>query len=1154
MQSEFINHPYNVYSAYLKTIRGKEFTSRELDVIACIVCGRSATVSTFLSISPKTVSAHITNILQKISGNSREDIINFVEKSDQYSLVKKYYQNLVIYFSFESYLVRKLSSLRAVSAINNTAHTRSQLRESMVFIRDLEKHLNLLDIKVCHLRKESCANPVEYIQLNQDKCFILIVSDNEIEHLKLKLNSKILILQNLIQGSLHEHFNENLVIVYGNSPAKLDNVHVINFKEYSNYYLAVFSVLKTLSPLVDSEQLSKEFMQLIQTLEDPSELSNADNSSKDNSVFLWTNRLKKNFLRIFSFVSFLLGCIYCFVVFFHQESRIIIRSDLPIPNEASFLKRPKTISQITKKLAENSKISTISIIAITGIGGAGKTTLARYYAKSSRASIVWELNAETRESLINSFKELAYAFAKTKNQKEELLFIQQTISPEEKEKQLLFFVKSQLKEHPNWLLIYDNVRSLSVIKRFLPLDSQSWGKGTAIVTTQDSNIKNTTYMSSENIIAVEELTPEEMLTLFSKITFDLPPSQLTDEQKNKAISFLTHIPPFPLDVSLATYYLKNSQIAYEKYLEIIDSDKKIFDKVEENLIEEVSDYNKTRLNIVRSSFLKVIEKDPEFKDLLFLVCFLDSQDISKIFLDFYKSPIITQSLIHELKKYSIVTNYSPSGNEEVMFSMHRSTQNLGRECLLDLLNQTDQKELFDKMVAMIHSFYQTNIEKNHSVIRAHIPHFQAFLENIQTVNMPIKLKNEYKKNISFILGYIHKRCFRNLTLEKKYFCDVYDLEKETHLFSDKRFAILLKDLASTCVDLELTDEAILYVEKGIKILKNLSECGVLLSENYRLLGIIYTHKNDFKQAESYFKEALKMLATIDFDGAKELESNIYSDLAWLYSVTYINGNRAEAAKSYINKSLKVIDGDSFFYNQTKLPQKILSRYIALHKTTLGDIYCRFGDYKQAATEGFREVEYIINNNLDNCFHYLSKIYVSIGMGEIYLREGNLKEAKAKITKTIEEIEKIAGSNTSLALSSRIFLMETKIRLGELKEAYADYLSFLGIEKRTDTNYSNLMYFLCHYHAAIAQYKLGNSQKSIEHFSDFLDRMKLFCSRFFDEEIYQSLVLDKVFEMPPHQVSIEAVLRQYLRKSAEILTKIYGFRHPFIIDFVLKNEI
>ncbi|MDI9635807.1 hypothetical protein QM565_08415 [Geitlerinema splendidum] len=42
--------------------------------------------------------------------------------------------------------------------------------------------------------------------------------------------------------------------------------------------------------------------------------------------------------------------------------------------------------------------------------------------------------------------------------------------------------------------------------------------------------------------------------------------QLQLPQKEEVNAFLKFIPPFPLDVSVAAYYIKSTHLTYEKYL------------------------------------------------------------------------------------------------------------------------------------------------------------------------------------------------------------------------------------------------------------------------------------------------------------------------------------------------------------------------------------------------------------------------------------------------------------------------------------------------------------------------------------------------------------------------------------------------------------
>jgi len=71
-----------LYDSYLNNIKDINFTHREIDIIACVLHNRGEKkTASLLSISPRTVSAHIHNVMLKLGCNSREHLIDFIEKS-----------------------------------------------------------------------------------------------------------------------------------------------------------------------------------------------------------------------------------------------------------------------------------------------------------------------------------------------------------------------------------------------------------------------------------------------------------------------------------------------------------------------------------------------------------------------------------------------------------------------------------------------------------------------------------------------------------------------------------------------------------------------------------------------------------------------------------------------------------------------------------------------------------------------------------------------------------------------------------------------------------------------------------------------------------------------------------------------------------------
>ena len=237
------------------------------------------------------------------------------------------------------------------------------------------------------------------------------------------------------------------------------------------------------------------------------------------------------------------------------------RSNFIIPPESTFLNRSDLIIKIHENLKGTEQIQTLALV---GVGGSGKTTLARQYAYRQNTSIVWEINAETRETLMASFETLADRLCQTAEDKKIFKELQEIKNIPKKKEKIILWVREKLQLHSNWFLIFDNVEKFTDIQDYFPTEPFMWGKGKIIVTTRDTNIKNNKYSIEMR-------------------------------------KFLKEIPSFPLDVSLATYYLKSTHVSYTQYLEYLKKYNNDFNIIQQNILKEVSDYVRTRYSIVTLS-------------------------------------------------------------------------------------------------------------------------------------------------------------------------------------------------------------------------------------------------------------------------------------------------------------------------------------------------------------------------------------------------------------------------------------------------------------------------------------------------------------------------------------------------------------------------
>lgn len=122
---------------------------------------------------------------------------------------------------------------------------------------------------------------------------------------------------------------------------------------------------------------------------------------------------------------------------------------LVLPDKELLLDRIHLMRQIEDSFGH--QVPGIQIVTLAGMAGSGKTTTARIYSNKKKFGVVWEINSETKDSLINSFNDLAFVLATTKEQKKEWLLMQKVQDPNIRSREIISFVSRSLRESPNWL-------------------------------------------------------------------------------------------------------------------------------------------------------------------------------------------------------------------------------------------------------------------------------------------------------------------------------------------------------------------------------------------------------------------------------------------------------------------------------------------------------------------------------------------------------------------------------------------------------------------------------------------------------------------------------------------------------------------------------
>ncbi|MCC8399083.1 MAG: tetratricopeptide repeat protein [Rickettsia endosymbiont of Platyusa sonomae] len=1191
-------------SLKLEIINNVKFSRREIDVIACVIAGRgSKTIASLLTIAPKTVDAHIHNIMGKITCSSREDIINFIEKSDKYLFLRRIYQDLLLKSDFRKTLIA-ISTLLRNKMLPQVIIYQYELSESeIIFTYNLEEHFKLIGIPNINRIEKDSFFPLKWDDIN---CHIIhIVSEELTKKLQENIIEESTIQYKFIDVILQNPTNHTLLLLDKNIsilPQEFLRIDYVSFKAQNSHYLVVLEVLRRIIGKVNIDLIISNFKKNLSLVSEKPEKLFSNKVSSAEEFVVRKNifpPIKKIFIE--NKISILISCIIFSIVtlisyynFQKDKKHTIIsqyiipsfRSDLIIPNSI-FIDRPKLVSAIEEKFKDNQGIYAVAII---GVGGSGKSTIAKYYAHQQHATVVWEMNAGNKESLLHSFEVLAHKIA-NETEKKIVRDIKNIRNFQEREDNIIAFIQDKLRIHTNWFLIYDNVENFKDIQKYFPCDFTVWGKGRILVTTKDNNIQNNSYIN--NSILIEELEDKEKLQLFLKILNKGNTHKFTELENKQAKEFLLNIPSFPLDVSIAAYYLKATNISYKKYIERLNQPDQNFVKAQEDILKEAGEYIQTRYNLITLSLKQFIKINKNFKNLLLFVSLLNSQNIPRALLDEYIDERIVDNFIYHLKRYSLITNKKTDSFFHSLISLHHTTQKISLTYLIKDLDLKNNHQPLEQISDALEKTITNSINKeDFSYMRLLLTHAQSFLShnNILTFKInstigvgigciyyylgeDLKTKEIIEHNIMNLNKYYSKD-YIGIGQALTHLGNVYrrlgkyeqakDLLQQSLIIYKKYSgayigtARTLGDLGIVYRHLDNYDKANNSLQESLRIYKQNDKMHVGAARVLVYQGIISREKGNYKEAKNLFTESIKI-----YKNHPEHEKGLTWALIHLGNI-YIDLGNYEIARNILEQGLIRVEKpySKYYtdiswgvvrlgYNYRKLgnymqAQKLLEQSVALYKKHyfeehvdvgwglihLGNVYRERGEYNKAKN--------LLEQGLSIYTKYFQKenahmIWGLASLGNLYREQGDYENAQKLFTNTLIVYKKLFGEDS---LKS-IWIL---IKLGCLNNDIGNYIIAREMLEKSWTIYNN---YYDKDNPKIVQLTLylGNLYKNLGEYKkakEFLEQSYIGYKKLYgDDHIRTARVLNFLAEVYMKENKLESA-EEMLCESLKILKK---HQHP-----------
>lgn len=746
-------------------INNINFTNREIDIIACLLSGRSTKkIASLLFISHRTVENHIRNIMTKLECSSREHIIDFLEKTEQLPLFKTRYANILIKIKFESELKKIATIIKSIKPVLSIYYSTSKEQNQVVL--QFEKYLTMAGIKCFTIELSSKDNLNSIIKHKFTDDYSLYLLSIELVELLQKINQNISV-EDLAIKLTTSSFSIKTIFLLLDSPNQqlinflkgCKNLY-INILEQKNYYFLIFNIVKKLLPDINIERNIEEFEKQYKNFDVTINLANSFTINKNYFIQVIVKKIKilltsfKNFYsyiqsnlpryskyarKLFNTIKTFLIIFFIAVIstktncktwinFFKTEQKITSLVQNPknwnIPRQDYiFIGRKEELKKLQEALHTTKTLKTNSLIvnACSGLGGVGKTQLALEYIHNTKYPYTMKawFSAENLQQLRQQYIE----FAKRLGYQEARITTEAAID----------YIKIWLAQHPGWLLVYDNVESYKEIANFLPSEG-----GYIILTT-----RNCIWPNNFSLLTLDVMTEKEAIALMqSLVKYNL--NQKIDKVK-ELVKILGYL---PLAIAQSGCYIQHNHTSIEEYLNI-------YKKHEEKLLEDhntlpsasnilpvATTWNVTLESITQEA--KVTNQAPVAIHLLTACSYLDPDNIPYNVLltwlktsypDFLDVELLLTKFIGHLRKYSLIKK-----EEKGNISIHRLVQAVIRyQHKKSLVNQNDVYPPFtlrwyNNLIKSINEQFDLETELLTDEIRKKslLPHMQMLLYHYET--------------------------------------------------------------------------------------------------------------------------------------------------------------------------------------------------------------------------------------------------------------------------------------------------------------------------------------------------------------------------------------------------------------------------------------
>ena len=537
---------------------------------------------------------------------------------------------------------------------------------------------------------------------------------------------------------------------------------------------------------------------------------------------------------------------------------------LPPKPSHDIASRDVEVAEMTKQLQElkRADASNLSLLYISGNPGSGKLAslvAERFYEKAQENSrsvtFVMTLNAETLGTLLDS-----YIMCARQMKCLEDIIVQihssKCLKTEDKIHSMISLISSKIDQYESWLLLADNVKSLSEMHVHLPQQGHGqWGKGYLLITTQDSTCIPLTSTSIRHISVSEGMQSQEACSLLALI------SGISDSEIGELVA--RELDYQPLALASAATYVKQlrqskrfSEFGWNDFLRKVEKGQR--DATETLLTETNPCYKKSMTTATTLAVKEVMQSDRIIDHALSFLCLLSSQPLNA---DIVVNYIVSvdegikdeEMIIMKLQRCSLILLHK---NEFGFFIwVHQIVRDIVHS-LIKGYPESHHVKTLKSAIAAFGQFIDDNLPMGSSdsilqsyVLALHLKCFILRFENVLSkVALPQIVQPEMKKLGKICENHCHFQAAKKLLA----FLQKFGPQHASVATSYNNLGRVHNKLG----DFEKAKE---YHELALSIRqKKLGPENVQVATSYNNLGLVHSKLGDFEKAKEYHELALSI--------------------------------------------------------------------------------------------------------------------------------------------------------------------------------------------------------------------------------------------------------------------------------------------------------